>query len=56
MQILRRGYAIVRDLDSGRVVSSTLDAVPGHLIEVRLADGAFGARVQPPQGTEGQSG
>lgn len=45
LQILRRGYAIVRDLDTGMVVSSLRDAQADHLLEIRLADGAFGARV-----------
>jgi exodeoxyribonuclease VII large subunit len=46
MEILKRGYAIVRDLETGRVVSSQADAQQGHPIEVRLADGAFSARVE----------
>ncbi len=46
LQILKRGYAIVRDLDTGRVVSNLSDAKPGHRLEVRVADGAFGAKVE----------
>ena len=46
LQILKRGYAIVRDLDSGTVVSNLKDTEPGHLLEIRVNDGAFGARVQ----------
>ncbi|MEO6458364.1 MAG: exodeoxyribonuclease VII large subunit [Chloroflexia bacterium] len=46
LQILKRGYAIVRDLDSGAVVSNLSDTEPGHLLEIRVSDGAFGARVQ----------
>ncbi|MEO8285621.1 MAG: exodeoxyribonuclease VII large subunit [Chloroflexota bacterium] len=53
LQILKRGYAIVRDLDSGKVVSSMLDTEPGHLLEVRLSDGAFGARVEQPNRVAG---
>ncbi|HET6313309.1 MAG TPA: exodeoxyribonuclease VII large subunit [Chloroflexia bacterium] len=45
LQILKRGYAIVRDLDSGAVVSSIADAQADHLLEIRVGDGAFGARV-----------
>ncbi|HEY0068709.1 MAG TPA: exodeoxyribonuclease VII large subunit [Chloroflexia bacterium] len=45
LQILKRGYAIVRDLDSGAVVSSLRDAQADHLLEIRVGDGAFGARV-----------
>ena len=48
LQILRRGYAIVRDLDNGTVVSSLADTAAGHLLEIRVADGAFGARVERP--------
>jgi exodeoxyribonuclease VII large subunit len=47
LQILKRGYAIVRDLDTGKVVSSVRDTGGGHLLEVRVGDGAFGARVEP---------
>jgi len=46
LQILKRGYAIVRDLDTGKVVSRLLDTEAGNLLEVRVADGAFGARVE----------
>jgi exodeoxyribonuclease VII large subunit len=45
LQILKRGYAIVRDLDSGAVVSSIREAQADHLLEIRVGDGAFGARV-----------
>jgi exodeoxyribonuclease VII large subunit len=48
LQILKRGYAIVRDLDTGAVVSKLSDTQTGHLLEVRVADGAFGARVERP--------
>src|SRR5207302_6357485 len=48
LQILKRGYAIVRDLDAGTVVSSLSDTTAGHLLEVRVSDGAFGARVEIP--------
>jgi exodeoxyribonuclease VII large subunit len=46
LQILKRGYAIVRDLDTGRVVSELSEAQAGHLLEIRVSDGAFGARVE----------
>jgi exodeoxyribonuclease VII large subunit len=46
LQILKRGYAIVRDLDTGEVVSSLKDTEAGHLLEIRVSDGAFGARVE----------
>ncbi len=48
LQILKRGYAIVRDLSSGEVVSSIGDAQGNHLLEIRVGDGAFGARVESP--------
>ncbi len=46
LQILKRGYAIVRDLQTGDVVSSIAETEGGHLLEIRVADGAFGARVE----------
>ena len=48
LQILKRGYAIVRDLSTGEVVSSIGDAQGNHLLEIRVGDGAFGARVESP--------
>lgn len=56
LQILKRGYAIVRDLDTGTVVSSLQDAEPGHLLEIRVGDGAFGARVMQNKVAEQQEG
>jgi exodeoxyribonuclease VII large subunit len=49
LQILKRGYAIVRDLNTGTVVSGLRDTEPGHLLEIRVSDGAFGARVERPR-------
>jgi exodeoxyribonuclease VII large subunit len=45
VQTLERGYAIVRT-DSGDVVGSTTDVSTGAHVDVTLADGAFGARVE----------
>ena len=45
LQTLRRGYAIVRT-DSGGVVASTIDVAAGAHVDVTLADGGFGARVE----------
>jgi len=45
VQTLSRGYAIVRN-DSGGVVATTGDVSPGGRVDVRLADGSFGARVE----------
>jgi exodeoxyribonuclease VII large subunit len=41
---LRRGYAIVRT--ESRVVASTAGLAPGARVDVELADGAFGARIE----------
>jgi exodeoxyribonuclease VII large subunit len=45
VQTLERGYAIVRT-ESGRVVASTVNVSAGDHVDVALADGAFGARVE----------
>ena len=44
LQTLRRGYAIVRT--ESRLVTSSADVEPGGRVDVTLADGAFGARVE----------
>ncbi len=45
VQTLERGYAIVRT-DSGDVVRAVSEVSPGGRVEVTLADGGFGARVE----------
>jgi exodeoxyribonuclease VII large subunit len=45
VQTLRRGYAIVRT-ESGAVVGAAGDVSPGTHVDVTLAEGAFGARVE----------
>ncbi len=45
VQTLERGYAIVRT-DSGDVVASTADVSKGAHVDVTVADGGFGARVE----------
>jgi exodeoxyribonuclease VII large subunit len=45
VQTLERGYAIVRT-DSGDVVASTSDVSAGTHVDVTVADGGFGARVE----------
>ena len=45
LQILKRGYAIVRDLDTGGVLASVAEAHTGHRLQIRVGDGAFGAVV-----------
>jgi exodeoxyribonuclease VII large subunit len=44
LQTLRRGYAIVRT--DSRLVASSADVSPGALVDVTLAQGGFGARVE----------
>jgi exodeoxyribonuclease VII large subunit len=44
LQTLRRGYAIVRT--DSRLVTSSSDVERGGRVDVTLADGAFGARVE----------
>jgi exodeoxyribonuclease VII large subunit len=41
---LQRGYAIVRT--ESKVVTARADVAPGMRVDVRVADGAFGARVE----------
>ena len=41
---LNRGYAIVRT--DSHVLTSAADVAPGARVEVELAEGAFGARVE----------
>ena len=45
VQTLERGYAIIRT-DSGDVVTSTSDVAAGAHVDVTVADGGFGARVE----------
>jgi len=45
VQTLQRGYAIVRT-DSGDVVASASEVATGAHVDVTLADGSFGARVE----------
>jgi exodeoxyribonuclease VII large subunit len=45
VQTLERGYAIVRT-DSGDVVASSSDVSAGTHVDVTVADGGFGARVE----------
>lgn len=46
--ILSRGYAIVSDAASGRLIRTTALARPGRDISVRVTDGTFHARVEVP--------
>ncbi|MGE5189542.1 MAG: exodeoxyribonuclease VII large subunit, partial [Gemmatimonadota bacterium] len=44
--VLSRGYAIAAHRDSGRVVRSVAEVVPGERLDVRVSDGTFGALVE----------
>ena len=44
MKTLERGYAIVRS--GSKVVRVAADVAPGARVEVALAEGGFGARVE----------
>lgn len=44
LQTLRRGYAIVRT--ESKVVTRSADVAPGTRVDVRVAEGAFAARVE----------
>lgn len=44
---LERGYAILLDGDSGRLVHSIAQATPGQRLRARLADGELPLRVEP---------
>jgi exonuclease VII large subunit len=44
LQTLRRGYAIVRT--DSRLVTSSSEVEPGTRVDVTVADGAFGARIE----------
>ena len=48
LRTLERGYAIVRT--DSRLVTSRGDVAPGARIDVRVADGDFGARVEDVEG------
>lgn len=48
LQTLERGYAIVRT--ESKVVRSSAEVAPGVLVEVALAEGGFGARVEDTHG------
>lgn len=47
---LERGYAIVTDVNSGRVLTSSADASAGDEISARLADGTLSATVTGSKG------
>jgi exonuclease VII large subunit len=44
--IVRRGYAIVRDAASGKVIRNTKQTKSGQSVDIQLSDGKVGAEVQ----------
>jgi exodeoxyribonuclease VII large subunit len=44
--IVRRGYAIVRDAASGKVIRNTKQTKSGQSVDIQLSDGNVGAEVQ----------
>jgi exodeoxyribonuclease VII large subunit len=46
LAILSRGYAVLSDLETGRVVSSTQSARPGRLLRAQVSDGEFTVRTE----------
>lgn len=46
LAILDRGYALLTDPETGRVVSRAQQAVPGKRLEARVSDGRFSVRVE----------
>lgn len=46
LAILQRGYAVVADLNTGKVVSSRGQAPPGRRLRVTVADGEFVVRAE----------
>ncbi|HEY8491215.1 MAG TPA: exodeoxyribonuclease VII large subunit [Dehalococcoidia bacterium] len=45
-QTLARGYAVVQDRESGRIISRRADAAPGRRLGITVSDGPFDARVE----------
>lgn len=46
MAILGRGYAVVTDSETGKIVMRAADVDAGRSVQVRVADGTFRARVE----------
>lgn len=44
--VVQRGYAIVRDPSTERLVTSIAEATPGQLLEIHVRDGRFPVRVE----------
>jgi exodeoxyribonuclease VII large subunit len=52
---LERGYAIVHQHDTGAVVRSVKQTVPGDSLDIRVTDGEFEAQVSPQTGGQPDS-
>jgi exonuclease VII large subunit len=50
LKTLERGYAIVRT--DSKLVTESADVRPGSRVDVRLAHGSFGARVEDVAGDD----
>jgi exodeoxyribonuclease VII large subunit len=46
LAILRRGYAVLNDPNTGKVVSRRQQAVAGRVLRARVSDGEFSVRVE----------
>lgn len=46
--VLQRGYAIIAERESGRLLTAAAQAQPGQALTLRWHDGAVAARVEPP--------
>lgn len=52
LEILRRGYAVVRSVSSGRVLRRAQDAGPAERLDIRLFDGSLIAEVVESHGKD----
>jgi exodeoxyribonuclease VII large subunit len=46
LAILERGYSVVSESETGRLIASAVDAVPGTEAEIRFSDGRVSALIQ----------
>ncbi len=53
--VLKRGYALVRTADDGRMVRAAANIVPGTDITIQFHDGQKGARVDPVEDEMGRA-
>ncbi len=50
LRVLARGYSVVSDRTTGRVVRSPAEVTPQQRLRVRLAEGEIAVRVEQPSG------